>query len=150
MKVLSGSADGVKFFGEVGKKKGWFPQIYVKREAAGGIVQSFRPSGSDSGDGDSSSPAISGPTHVRQHSQSLETLSLLADQLPPNAIAVRPFFAFVLFSRLRSFPFAFILFVAFVLRSPALAEKLNSLVATSGAGPRGWEGEGGGHRRAAG
>lgn len=87
VKVLSGSADGEKFFGEVGKKKGWFPQIYVKREAAGGIVQSFRPSGGDSGDGDSSPPAISGPTHVRQHSQSLETLSLLADQLPPNAIA---------------------------------------------------------------
>lgn len=147
MKVLSGSADGEKFFGEVGKKKGWFPQIYVKREPAGGIVQSFRPSGGDSGDGDSSSPAISGPTHVRQHSQNLETLSLLADQLPPNAIAVRAFFAFVLFSR---FPFAFILFVAFVLQSPALAEKLNSLVATSGAGPRRWEGEGGGHRRAAG
>jgi hypothetical protein len=117
VKVLSGSADGEKFFGEVGKKKGWFPQIYVKREAAGGIVQSFRPSG-DSGDGDSSPPATSGPTHARQHSQSLETLSLLADQLPPNAIAVRAFFAFVLFSRLRSFPFAIVLFCRFRFRSP--------------------------------
>jgi hypothetical protein len=149
VKVLSGSADGEKFFGEVGKKKGWFPQIYVKREAAGGIVQSFRPSGADSGDGDSSPPAISGPTHVRQHSQNLETLSLLADQLPPNVIAVRAFFAFVLFSSLRSFPFVLFVAFAFVLLSPALAEKLNSC-ATSGAGPRRWEGEGGGHRRAAG
>jgi hypothetical protein len=87
VKVLSGSADGEKFFGEAGKKKGWFPQIYVKREA-GGVVQSFRPAGGESPVG-GESPTISGPTHARKPSQSLESLSLLADQLPPNAISVR-------------------------------------------------------------
>jgi len=34
VKVLSASDDGEKYFGEAGKKTGWFPQIYVKREGS--------------------------------------------------------------------------------------------------------------------
>lgn len=99
MKVLAASGDGEKYFGEAGKKSGWFPQVYAKREAPGTVVQSFTSEANGS-------PGVSGPKLVRKTPHTLESLSRLAEGLPSTALSVRrrnPLLSFSFFLSLSLF-----------------------------------------------